>query len=361
MSSSPVLVFDLGSHTIRTGLASSAAPDLLIPSAFPSTDHSFPIGTELPADCTPSFAISDGEVDSKDRITFLLATIFDKYFPETQQAPDDIGYAITDMPLATRESSIFLAEQVFEMLVGDRLVMKPPALFSLTNLALPTAMCIDIGYDICHTAAIADHVVIARSAQRSFAAGSALDLFGARCALELGNVTTWGEMERARKWKETQSRVVLEYDESMADDNGCTCGELLFRPQLFEAALPEGEEDERVSTLMEEPDLAQMIVTTIENCDLSYRGQLWNNIVVTGGTSKMPGLKERLMAELKKRAPQYADPKFRDAEDPVLCAWTGAAIGCMVDGESWVTKEDYDEDRNVIFDRFKQYAIKHYE
>ena len=359
--SSSVLVFDLGSHTIRAGLAAAGSPELLIPSAFPDSDHSFPIDGKLPDDCSPAFAISDGEVDNRDRLTFLFATIYDKYFPETQPAPADLAFAITDMPLSTKASSLYLAEQVFELMSGDRLVMKPPALFSLTNLALPTALCLDIGYDICHTAAIADHSVIARGAQRSFAAGSALDLFASRCALELKDVSTWGEMERARLWKEANAKVVDVYDESKADDNGCTCGELLFNPRLFETAIPEGETDERVSTLMEEPDLAQIVINTIENCDLSYRGALWNNIVVTGGTARTAGLKERLFAELRKRAPQYADVRFRDAEDPVLSAWNGAAIGCMVDGEAWVTKEDYDEDRNVIFEKFKQYAIKHYD
>lgn len=364
MNTAPTLVLDLGSSTMRCGLAGSDKPDLLVSSAFPASDHSFPITEPIPQDCEPDFAIVDAEVENENRMTFALVSMFDHYFPNDQAQPDTVKFAMTDMPLSSKRHSAWLAQQVFEMLCGDQLTMRPPAVYSLTASSLPTAVCLDIGYDICHTSAIVDHFICSKATQRSFLAGSALDLFTTRYAMELPSVTSWGEMDRARLMKETRAHVVMDMGaalDSNEEDYNYTCGEILFNPALMEAAMPIDTEDERVASLMEEPSLAQMIATTIENCDLHYRGALWNNIIVTGGTSKMTGLKDRLMFELKKIAPVGTTPIFRNVEDPSISAWQGAALTCgFTEGELSVSREEYDEDPNVVFTKFTQYGIQHY-
>lgn len=51
---------------------------------------------------------------------------------------------------------------------------------------------------------------------------------------------------------------------------------------------------------------------------------LVNNIVLMGGCSVLPGLKERLVRELKEIRPFESKLSVRGAENPQLCAWFGA-------------------------------------
>ena len=53
--------------------------------------------------------------------------------------------------------------------------------------------------------------------------------------------------------------------------------------------------------------------------------RLANNVFVTGGLARLPGLKERLEAELRTMRPFQSTFKVTIADDPVLDAWKGAS------------------------------------
>lgn len=358
----PTMIFDLGSYNIRAGLASDENPRFIIPSAFPSGQHNYSIGKEIPSNCTPSFAIVDGEIEDKDRLDFLFASIFDSIFPADKPEPVDLRIVLTNPPYSSKRHMSYIAQTAFELLAADSIIIKPPALYASTQFSLPTCVCIDIGYDITHIVPIQNNYVCSPAILRSYAAGSALDLFTSVDQFEVYDVKTWGEMEQARKKKEEFAQASLNFEaelEKLEDSYSITCGEMLFNPPLFVAITPEDKEpDERVSSLMEEPSIAQMICKSIEQCDLHNRGQLWNNIIVTGGTSKMKGFRERLKADLVEIAPKEAKPNLRFPDDPVLATWQGEKLVINFSKtEPWLNKSEYEEDPDSVFNKFVQYGI----
>ncbi|KAK8890812.1 hypothetical protein M9Y10_028011 [Tritrichomonas musculus] len=357
----PTMIFDLGSYKIRAGLATDESPRFIIPSAFPSGAHDFPIGKEIPPSCTPSFAITDGEVEDQDRINFLFASIFDNFFPSDKPEPVDLRIVLTNPPYASKKHMSYIAQATFELLDADSLIMKPPALYSLIQFSLPTCICLDVGYDVTHIVPIQHNFVCAPAVMKSFAAGSALDLFTSADQFGVYNVKTWQEMEQARKKKEEFAFSSLDFEKDLDDENPypVTCGELLFNPSLFEAATPEDKEpDERISTLMEEPSLAEFIKKSIETCDLQNRGTLWNNIIISGGSSKMKGFRERLKADLEEIAPSEAKVTLRFPEDPILAPWLGEKLSINFSkSEPWLNRSEYEEDPDAVFHKFVQYGL----
>lgn len=367
MSEPSVLIFDLGSSHIRTGLSCHKTPDLIFPSAFPTGNHDFPIDQSLPEDFDPSFAIVDGEVDNIDRITYIFASVYDRYFDFSKAEPNDLRIVLTTTPYGTIRNSEILAQDAFELLGADKLLMKPPAVYTFTSFSMENCICVDIGYDTTHVIPVENNMICTKGVEKIYNGGSALDLFTSRYQLNIEEITSWKQMENARKLKEKNIEIVLNYEDTIKKLNendelkefGCTCGELLFRPSLYEAGISkEGINDERISSLMEEPGIAKLIDDSIKKCDLHNRGKLYQHILLSGGCSKIKGLKERLISELKKLGVQ-CDINIFMAEDPENSAWNGEALlcRCYPESEQWLTKEEYNEDYNSVYQKFNQYGI----
>jgi actin-related protein 6 len=77
---------------------------------------------------------------------------------------------------------------------------------------------------------------------------------------------------------------------------------------------------------MKQLGLADAIVQSIQSCDALYRPALYQNIVLTGGTAKIPYLKERLEVELRSVAPCNVSIRVYLPNHPELYAWEGAKI-----------------------------------
>ncbi|MHA1410816.1 MAG: hypothetical protein ACTSQY_11005, partial [Candidatus Odinarchaeia archaeon] len=61
---------------------------------------------------------------------------------------------------------------------------------------------------------------------------------------------------------------------------------------------------------LEAQPLDEVIVETIEKCDVDLRRDLYSNIVLSGGSTMFPGLKERLTKEIKEMIPETVDVKI---------------------------------------------------
>jgi len=75
---------------------------------------------------------------------------------------------------------------------------------------------------------------------------------------------------------------------------------------------------------MEQLGIAEAIVQSIEACDPIYRAALYQNIIVTGGSAKIPHFKERLEVELRSLAPMNCKIRVFLPKDPEGYAWEGA-------------------------------------
>lgn len=95
-----------------------------------------------------------------------------------------------------------------------------------------------------------------------------------------------------------------------------------------------------------EAGLAETIDYVLKLFAPSEQQQLVDNIFLTGGIAKLPGLKERLCRELMEIRPFQSTFNVKIAHDPSLDCWNGArkftTSGNNVNTHS-ITKEEYFE------------------
>ena len=111
------------------------------------------------------------------------------------------------------------------------------------------------------------------------------------------------EEQKRRELEEMERQVLSVSTERF------TVPEILFRPSDIG---------------IEYSGIAEAIVQSIHACDPIYRAALYQNIVLTGGTMKIPNLKERLQQELRSLAPTNYKVRIYLPNDPVEYAWSGA-------------------------------------
>jgi actin-related protein len=81
--------------------------------------------------------------------------------------------------------------------------------------------------------------------------------------------------------------------------------------------------------------------------DVDVRKDLYQNIILSGGTTLYAGLPERLTKEVQKLAPQAIKSLVKVIAVPErkYCVWIGGSILSSIStfGTMWITKEEYQD------------------
>ena len=118
-------------------------------------------------------------------------------------------------------------------------------------------------------------------------------------------------------------------------------GEILFNPSLFAMKDPNQMEDSELLSVQE------IVHNCISKCDVDVRANLFNNIVLTGGASLLPGFSERLYSELCRISPS-SKIRIHSSSVPIerkFGSWIGGSIlGSLGSFQQlWLTKDEYEE------------------
>eukprot|EP01018_Ginkgo_biloba_P014166 Gb_30963 [translate_table: standard] len=121
--------------------------------------------------------------------------------------------------------------------------------------------------------------------------------------------------------------------------------DLLFNPSLIQT-IPN----------MEKPDnsghslrgLPQMVIESINKCDVDIRRELFSSILLAGGTASMQQMKERLEKDLMEEAPQAARVKVLasgNSTERRFSVWIGGSILASLGSfqQMWFSKAEYEE------------------
>jgi len=120
--------------------------------------------------------------------------------------------------------------------------------------------------------------------------------------------------------------------------------EMLFTPSADFASLSEEDYDGYSF-----PGLATMIDECIGKCDVDLRKDLFANICLVGGGSKMPGLSDRLQSDLETAAGSTFKVKILSSSNTFenqYSAWVGGSILASIGTfqQMWFSKSEYEED-----------------
>ena len=116
------------------------------------------------------------------------------------------------------------------------------------------------------------------------------------------------------------------------------CAEVLFQPELM------GKDCKGVH---------EMMYDSIMGCDTDIRKEMYGNIVLSGGSTMIPGFEERLMREMTALAPASLRVRIMAEPERKYAAWTGGRLLASLSTfqDSWITQDHYDENGPGIVHR----------
>ena len=94
---------------------------------------------------------------------------------------------------------------------------------------------------------------------------------------------------------------------------------------------------------------------SIQKCDIGIRKDLYNSIILSGGSTMFDGLKERLDQEMKALVPYSMKDEIKIIASPErkFNAWIGDSIlsGIGSFESQWITNVEYEEQGSSIVHR----------
>ena len=88
--------------------------------------------------------------------------------------------------------------------------------------------------------------------------------------------------------------------------------------------------------------LHELVAQSASACDPALQPLLFNNVLLVGGGAALPGLRQRLLQDLRPLVPAHMPLRVTVAPDPANYNWRGAAHAAATSLPT-VTKEQYDE------------------
>ncbi|GLT81313.1 hypothetical protein SLA2020_527040 [Shorea laevis] len=121
--------------------------------------------------------------------------------------------------------------------------------------------------------------------------------------------------------------------------------DILFNPSLAQT-IPGMENFAEVAPSIR--GLPQMVLESINKCDVDIRKELFGSILLAGGTASMQQLKERLEKDLLEESPQAARVKVLasgNATERKFSVWIGGSILASLGSfqQMWFSKSEYEE------------------
>ena len=88
-------------------------------------------------------------------------------------------------------------------------------------------------------------------------------------------------------------------------------------------------------------------------CEIDTRKALYENIVLVGGTTLCPGMKDRMQKEITALAPDSMKIKVLPPPDRRYSAWIGGSVLTSFSNfkQMWISKQEYTETGPAIIQR----------
>lgn len=354
-------VLDIGSDTIKAGIAGNYAPTAVYPSIIGeernqfislSHDKNTVVGDEAQLKREMlhlKYPVERGVITDWDGLETILKHTFSKLF--TVEAKIDT-VLLSEIPLNSKICREMIATLMFEKFNVNRMFLMNEAVLALYSTGRVTGLVVDSGHGVTHTVPIYEGYSLLENINRIEMGGQDVTDYLAQLLLQKGYYLTSSiEKEIVRNIKETLAYISLDFKDEMRLKKQ--------RNQEKVYNLPDGQSIYLTSELFQCAEsifhphiigittggLAQCAFSSLKRCDTSLHEQLAKNIIFSGGNTMLPNTSERMKIEMNQLSPTSLKVDCTAHSERKYSAWIGGSIIATLNNfkSMWITKQEYTE------------------
>jgi len=267
--------------------------------------------------------------------------------------PESRNVLLTEAPQNPKQNREKMMEIMFERFNVPASYVALQGVLSLYSSGRTTGIVLDIGDGVTHTIPVYDGYCIPCAVNRYNLAGRDVTDYMGRLLGERGHrLTTSSEREIVRDIKEKYTYCAMDFEDEMK----------LFRTKNMtrKYVLPDGtviklgEEMFKSGEVLFDPELIgkemdgihHAVYNSIQSTDMDLRKDLFNNVVLSGGTTMIKNLDKRLEKELNILKPfKMKGVKIIAPAERRYSVWTGGSILSSLESfnDTWITKKEFEE------------------
>ncbi|MEN2497407.1 MAG: hypothetical protein MHMPM18_001793 [Marteilia pararefringens] len=282
------------------------------------------------------------------------------FYNELRVDPAEQGCLLTEAPLNPKDNREKMVQILFDVFKVPKAYVAIQAVMALYASGRTTGIVVDSGDGVTHIVPIYEGYSLPHAVVRMDIAGRDLTEHLVKLLMESGlSLTSSAEREIVRDIKEKMCYIALDYEEELKKGSELNqvyelpdgqrytigkqriqCPEVLFKPDLIG---------------QEAPGIHKATMTSINKCDIDIRSSLFENLVLSGGTTLYKGIEERLVKEIRQGAQDQntSNLKIIAPAERGYSVWIGSSILTSLStfDAMWITEEEYMENGAAIVHR----------